>query len=54
MQQQIRENSANILPQMLANNEIKDLLSLEKTTAQQEEQNKQLTAQIEKIRCLFT
>ena len=43
----VRENNANILPQMLVDNEIRDLLILEKIIAQQEEQNKQLAAQIE-------
>ena len=40
----IPENIANILPQILAKNEIKDSLILEKSIAQQEEQNKQLVA----------
>ena len=43
----IRENNANILPQMLANNKIRDSLFLEETIAQQEQQNKQLSAQME-------
>ena len=43
----VRENNANILLQMLVDNEIRDLLILEKIIAQQEEQNKQLAAQIE-------
>ena len=43
----IRQTNLNILPQMLANNEIRDSLILEKTIAQQEEQNTQLADQIE-------
>ena len=43
----IRENKANILPQMLANNEISNSLILEKITEQQENQNKQLVPKIE-------
>ena len=43
----IRQTNLNILPQVLANNEIRDSLILEKTIAQQEEQNTQLTDQIE-------
>ena len=43
----IRENNANILTQMLANNVIRDLLTLENNTEQQEDQNKQLPAKIE-------
>lgn len=41
------ENNANILSQMLANNEINDSLILEKAILQQEEQNKQLASQID-------
>ena len=43
----IRQTNLNILPQMLANNEIRDSLILGKTIAQQEEQNTQLADQIE-------
>ena len=43
----IRENNANIAPQMLANNEIRDSLILEKINLQQEDQNKQLAAKNE-------
>ena len=43
----IRQTNLNILPQVLANNEIRDSLILGKTIAQQEEQNTQLADQIE-------
>ena len=42
----IRENNPNILLQMLANNEIRDWLILEKVIEQQEDQNKQLATKI--------
>ena len=42
----IRENNTNILPQMLANNEIRDSLILEKIIEQQEDQNKQRAAKL--------
>ena len=44
--QMIRENNPNILLQMLANNEIRDWLILEKVIEQQEDQNKQLATKI--------
>ena len=43
----IRENNANIFPHMLANNVIRDSLTLENNIEQQEDQNKQLPAKIE-------
>ena len=43
----IRESKATILPQMLANNKIRDLLILEKIIEQEEDQNRQLAAKIE-------
>ena len=42
----IRENNPNILLQMLANNEIRDWLILEKVIEQQKDQNKQLATKI--------
>ena len=42
----IPENNANILPRMLAKNEIRDSLTLEKIIELQEDQNKQLAAKI--------
>ena len=42
-----RENKATILPQMLANNKIRDLLILEKIIEHEEDQNRQLAAKIE-------
>ena len=42
----IRENNTNIFPQMLANNEIRDSLILEKIIEQQEDQNKQRAAKL--------
>ena len=43
----IRESKATILPQMLANNKIRDLLILEKIIEQEEDQNRQVAAIIE-------
>ena len=42
----IQESNGNILPQMFANNKIRDSLILEKFIEQQEDQNKQLAAKI--------
>ena len=43
----IRESKATILPQMLANNKIRDMLILENIIEQEEDQNRQLAAKIE-------
>ena len=43
----IRESKATILPQILANSKIRDLLILEKIIEQEEDQNRQLAAKIE-------
>ena len=42
----IQESNGNILPQMFANNKIRDSLILEKFIEQREDQNKQLAAKI--------
>ena len=43
----IRESKATILPQILANNKIRDLLILEKIIEQEEDKNRQVAAIIE-------
>ena len=43
----IRANNADLVSQMVSNNEIRDSLTLEKITAQNEYESKQLTEKIQ-------
>ena len=49
----IRENNADLVSPMVSNNEIKDSLILEKTTAQKEKERKQVEGQIKPDLCVY-